>query len=266
MNLIERLKASLQVLWTCVFCYSTLSLLGLGFINLGASCDKPLAEVLIGYGLLFLFGLILEIAGMFRADESRPMPLKIAMGKMIFLGLCLLWTLISNMWTFSSVECRGARTWNRVGLQKGAIGITIWMNIFCAIVLVFLFFILYGTCAGLVGYAYSEKDRPMYLPYLASYDSFCVYLGGYRSSDDGFGVQAGGVLSTNHRKYGDEEYATNDERAGFLNTGDSKADQEFEQKMVRNYVSQYDDMVNRMNSETEDEFDDEIKYGSGRIV
>ena len=36
--------------------------------------------------------------------------------------------------------------------------------------------------------------------------------------------------------------------------------------MVRNYVSQYDDMVNRMNSETEDEFDDEIKYGSGRIV
>ena len=86
----------------------------------------------------------------------------------------------------------------------------------------FLFFILYGTCAGLVGYAYSEKDRPMYLPYLASYDSFCVYLGGYRSSDDGFGVQAGGVFSTNHRKYGDEEYATNDERAGFLNTGDSK--------------------------------------------
>ena len=69
----------------------------------------------------------------------------------------------------------------------------------------------------------------MALPYLASYDSFCVYLGGYRSSDDGFGVQAG-VLSTNHRKYGDEEYATNDERAGFLNTGDSKADQEFEQK------------------------------------
>ena len=129
------------------------------------------------------------------------------------------------------------------------------MNIFCAIVLAFLFFILYGTCAGLVGYAYSEKDRPMYLPYLASYDSFCVYLGGYRSSDDGFGVQAGGVFSTNHRKYGDEEYATNDERAGFLNTGDSKADQEFEQEMVRNYVSQYDDMVNRMNSETEDEFD-----------
>ena len=80
------------------------------------------------------------------------------------------------------------------------------------------------------------------------------------------GVQAGGVFSTNHRKYGDEEYSTNDERAGFLNTGDSKAYQEFEQKMVRNYVSQYDDMVNRMNSETEDEFDDEIKYGSGRIV
>ena len=34
--------------------------------------------------------------------------------------------------------------------------------------------------------------------------------------------------------------------------------------MVRNYVSQYDDMVNRMNSETEDEFDDEI--WEGRIV
>ena len=120
MNLIERLKASFTSIMDMCFCYSTLSLLGLGFINLGsASCDKPLAEVLIGYGLLFLFGLILEIAGMFRADESRPMPLKIAMGKMIFLGLCLLWTLISTICGhFSSVECRGARTWNRVGLQK----------------------------------------------------------------------------------------------------------------------------------------------------
>ena len=65
MNLIERLKASLQVLWTCVFCYSTLSLLGLGFINLGASCDKPLAEVLIGYGLLFLFGLKINFLSSF---------------------------------------------------------------------------------------------------------------------------------------------------------------------------------------------------------
>ena len=40
---------------------------------------------------------------------------------------------------------------DRVGLQ-GAIGITIWMNIFCAIVLAFLF-LFYGTCAGLVSYA-----------------------------------------------------------------------------------------------------------------
>ena len=45
----------------------------LGFINIGASCDKPLAEVLIGYGLLFLFGLVLEIMGMFRVDETKPM-------------------------------------------------------------------------------------------------------------------------------------------------------------------------------------------------
>ena len=263
MNVVERLKAILQVVWTCVFCYSTLSLLGLGFINLGASCDKPLAEVLIGYGLLFLFGLVLEIAGMFRADETRPMPLKIAMGKMIFLGLCLLWTLISNMWTFSSVTCVGGRTWNRVGLQKGAIGITIWMNIFCAIVLAFLFFILQGTCAGLVGFAYKEKDRPLYLPYLASYDSFCIYLGGYKSTDD-FALQAGAVNS-NKATYIRDEYATQDERVGFLNTGDSKADHEFEQKMVRNYVSQYDDMVNKINTETEEEYGDET-LGSSRIV
>ena len=158
MNVLDRFKASLQVVWTCIFCYSTLSLLGLGFINIGASCDKPLAEVLIGYGLLFLFGLVLEIMGMFRVDETKPMPINIAMGKMLFLVLCLLWTMISNIWTFSSVTCRGARTWNRVGLQKGAIGITIWMNIFCAIVLAFLFLILYGTCKGLVGYAYNERS------------------------------------------------------------------------------------------------------------
>lgn len=263
MNVVERVKAILQIVWTCVFCYSTLSLLGLGFINIGASCDKPLAEVLIGYGLLFLFGLVLEIAGMFRADENKPMPLNIAMGKMIFLGLCFLWTLISNMWTFSSVTCQGARTWNRVGLQKGAIGITIWMNIFCAIVLTFLFFIIQGTCAGLVGFAYKEKDRPLYLPYLASYDSFCIYLGGSKSADD-FGVQASAV-NTNRTRYIHDQFGTQEERVAFLDTGDSKADHEFEQKMVRNYVSQYDDLVNKTNTEIEEGYDDET-LGSSRIV
>ena len=261
MNVLDRFKASLQVVWTCIFCYSTLSLLGLGFINLGASCDKPLAEVLIGYGLLFLFGLVLEIMGMFRADETKPMPINIAMGKMLFLVLCLLWTMISNIWTFSSVTCRGARTWNRVGLQKGAIGITIWMNIFCAIVLAFLFLILYGTCKGLVGYAYSEKDRPVYLPYLASYDSFCLYLGG-SAPNDGFGVQAG-LVGRAHRYT--NENSSNEERVTFLSTGDSKDDADFEQKMVRNYVSQYDDMVNRINSENEYEYE-ETNLGSSRIV
>ena len=28
MNVLDRFKASLQVVWTCIFCYSTLSLLG----------------------------------------------------------------------------------------------------------------------------------------------------------------------------------------------------------------------------------------------
>ena len=56
----------------------------------------------MGFGLLFLFGLILEIAGMKRTRPNEPMPLIIALGKMIFLILSLFWTLIANIWTFSS--------------------------------------------------------------------------------------------------------------------------------------------------------------------
>ena len=62
-----------------------------------------------------------------------------------------------------------------------------------------------------------------------------------------------------------DENASNDERVTFLSTGDSKDDVDFEQKMVRNYVSQYDDMVNRINSENEYEYE-ETNLGSSRIV
>ena len=71
------------------------------------------------------------------------------------------------------------------------------------------------------------------------------------------------MIGTAHR-YPDEE-ASHDERVGFLNAGDSKDDVDFEQKMVRNYVSQYDDMVNRINSENEYEYQ-ETSLGSSRIV
>ena len=52
------------------------SLLGLGFINLGASCDKPLAEVLIGYGLLFLFGFNFSDAAAVHPRLKSPRGLK----------------------------------------------------------------------------------------------------------------------------------------------------------------------------------------------
>ena len=118
MNVLDRFKASLQVVWTCIFCYSTLSLLGLGFINLGASCDKPLAEVLIGYGLLFLFGLVLEIMGMFRVDEIKPMPINIAMGKMLFLVLCLLWTMIITYGLFPALLVEALELGTALGYRK----------------------------------------------------------------------------------------------------------------------------------------------------
>ena len=47
MNLIEKLKRGVQLFWTGVFCYSTMSLLALGTLNLYSECDKPLAVVLI---------------------------------------------------------------------------------------------------------------------------------------------------------------------------------------------------------------------------
>jgi|EP00505_MAST-04D_sp_SCG-Rhode-Island_P002437 hypothetical protein len=176
MNLIEKLKRGVQLLWTGVFCYSTMSLLALGTLNLYSECDKPLAVVLVGFGLLFLFGLVLEIAGMQRPKEG-PMPLPIAAGKVfIFLPGCLLWTMLANIWSFSSVHCSDSVRWNGVGLYHGALGITVWMNIFCLIVLLFLGFIVLGKCPMLVGYAYNEKARPVYLPYLPSYDAVSVYL------------------------------------------------------------------------------------------
>jgi hypothetical protein len=231
-SLVAQLKQGVQLFWTGVFCYSTTSLLGLGLLNWyhGAECDKPLSFVLMGFGLLFLFGLILEIAGMKRLRPGSPMPVPIALGKMAFLVGCLVWTLVANIWTFSSVRCSNRIKWNGVGLRKGAIGITIWMNLFCLIVLVFLFFIVVGTCKGLVGYAYNEEDRPVYLPYLASYDTVSIYLDCYKPSpvdQNGSGANGGGGIQRGGGRrrpslqqknvYGVD--ATNEEKARFLDGG-----------------------------------------------